>query len=139
MYPSDGVGVTRAQAFCAECSLRARCGEIAILANEDEGVWAGLSQRKRQEIRKTLSIGPNAVRIASQSFDHPVRILLRAYLDQAAGLTYGTGGQGRPSNAAIHARATLEEKTKETLASMQSIFDREGWEFVIPQTDTESV
>lgn len=52
MFPTDGIGVRRAQAICAGCPVRDDCLEYALVHNEDHGVWGGASERRRRQIRR---------------------------------------------------------------------------------------
>ncbi len=41
-----------AKAICRTCPVMNECGEYAILADERYGVWGGLTEADRAEIRK---------------------------------------------------------------------------------------
>jgi WhiB family redox-sensing transcriptional regulator len=49
-FPSDGVGVQAAQRICAECSVKEKCLEYALVEHVDHGVWGGASERQRRRI-----------------------------------------------------------------------------------------
>jgi WhiB family redox-sensing transcriptional regulator len=49
-FPADGLGVERAQRVCAECPVKARCLEYALLHRIEYGVWGGASERERRRI-----------------------------------------------------------------------------------------
>ena len=51
-FPSDGVGVLRAQRICADCPVQLECLEYALAHNIEHGVWGGASERQRQRIRR---------------------------------------------------------------------------------------
>ena len=51
-FPSDGVGVLRAQRICADCKVRDICLEYALEAKIEHGVWGGTSERQRQRLRR---------------------------------------------------------------------------------------
>ena len=51
-FPSDGVGVIRAQRICETCPVKARCLEYALEERIDHGVWGGASERERRRIMK---------------------------------------------------------------------------------------
>ena len=44
---------TRAIAICRECPVRPECLEWALETCQDAGVWGGLSEEDRREIRRT--------------------------------------------------------------------------------------
>jgi WhiB family transcriptional regulator, redox-sensing transcriptional regulator len=49
-FPSDGLGVIRAQRICAKCSVQDQCLEYALANHIDHGVWGGRSERERRRI-----------------------------------------------------------------------------------------
>lgn len=49
-FPSDGVGVIRAQRVCATCPVATQCLEYALTNHIDHGVWGGKSERERRRI-----------------------------------------------------------------------------------------
>ena len=49
-FPSDGVGVIRAQKICGACPAQAQCLEYALENHIDHGVWGGRSERERRRI-----------------------------------------------------------------------------------------
>ncbi len=51
-FPSDGVGVTRAQQVCGGCVVRQECLDYALENRVDHGVWGGASERERRKILK---------------------------------------------------------------------------------------
>ncbi|MGI9603516.1 MAG: WhiB family transcriptional regulator [Acidimicrobiales bacterium] len=51
-FPSDGVGVIRAQRICATCPVKGPCLEYALRSGIDHGVWGGCSERERRRILK---------------------------------------------------------------------------------------
>ncbi len=42
----------RAKAVCAGCSVRAECRSWALDTSQDAGVWGGLDEEERREIRR---------------------------------------------------------------------------------------
>jgi WhiB family redox-sensing transcriptional regulator len=52
-FPSDGLGVQRAVAICAECPVREPCLEYALRNGIQHGVFGGLSERARARLRRT--------------------------------------------------------------------------------------
>lgn len=53
-FPSDGVGVLRAQRICAGCPVRDICLEYALEAKIEHGVWGGTSERQRHRLRRNM-------------------------------------------------------------------------------------
>lgn len=49
-FPSDGMGVERAQRVCATCPVRMECLEYALEHRIEHGVWGGASERERRRI-----------------------------------------------------------------------------------------
>ena len=43
----------RATAVCASCPVRLDCLEHAVAADERYGIWGGLTQDERQQLRRT--------------------------------------------------------------------------------------
>ena len=56
LFFKEGQGGNNREAkqACAMCPLRDPCATYALLADEKEGVWGGLSPRERRTIRKGL-------------------------------------------------------------------------------------
>lgn len=52
-YPErgDNVGHRQAVAVCRGCPVRAECLDDALAHNEKVGVWGGLSERQRRQLR----------------------------------------------------------------------------------------
>jgi WhiB family transcriptional regulator, redox-sensing transcriptional regulator len=52
-FPPRGSGkADAAKAICATCPVRRECLRYALKAPEDDGVWGGLDQAEREEIRR---------------------------------------------------------------------------------------
>jgi len=51
-FPSDGVGVLRAQKICAECPVIDECLEYALANHISHGVWGGASERQRRRLQR---------------------------------------------------------------------------------------
>jgi WhiB family redox-sensing transcriptional regulator len=49
-FPSDGLGVIRAQRVCASCPVASACLEYALDNHIDHGVWGGRSERERRRL-----------------------------------------------------------------------------------------
>jgi WhiB family redox-sensing transcriptional regulator len=50
-FPGRGADVRKAQAICATCPVSAPCLEFAVVNAEEFGIWGGLCERKRRNIR----------------------------------------------------------------------------------------
>ena len=55
-FPTDGLGVQRAAAICAECPVREPCLEYAMRNRIPHGVFGGLSERARARLRRTRTV-----------------------------------------------------------------------------------
>ena len=51
-FPSDGVGVLRAQKICADCPVINECLEYALANHIAHGVWGGASERRRRRLQR---------------------------------------------------------------------------------------
>jgi WhiB family redox-sensing transcriptional regulator len=51
-FPERGASVREAKAVCAGCPVRAECLEYAMQFNHLSGVWGGLSERERRQLRR---------------------------------------------------------------------------------------
>jgi WhiB family transcriptional regulator, redox-sensing transcriptional regulator len=56
-FPTNGVGVMRAQRICATCPVAEECLEHALANHIDHGVWGGKSERERRRILRTRRRG----------------------------------------------------------------------------------
>lgn len=54
MFPSESLGVIEAKRICAICPVIEACGEYALEANEEHGIWGGMSeaQCRRERARR---------------------------------------------------------------------------------------
>ncbi len=52
-FPEPGSSVREAKRICALCEMRPACLEYALRNDERFGVWGGLSEKERLEIRRT--------------------------------------------------------------------------------------
>ena len=44
--------IAAAKSVCIQCAARAECLEFALDTNQDNGVWGGLSEEERRQIRR---------------------------------------------------------------------------------------
>ena len=51
-FPARGESVKEAKAVCARCPVRAECLEYALTNQEKFGIWGGLSERERRQLRR---------------------------------------------------------------------------------------
>lgn len=51
-FPTDIIGVNKARRICDDCEVREPCLAYALDNRIDDGVWGGVSERGRQQIRK---------------------------------------------------------------------------------------
>jgi WhiB family redox-sensing transcriptional regulator len=57
----------RAKAVCAACPVRAECLEHSLRVQEPYGVWGGLSETERPQLRQTLAQSHPGIRSATGS------------------------------------------------------------------------
>jgi WhiB family transcriptional regulator, redox-sensing transcriptional regulator len=50
-FPDKGEHSEEAQAICGACPVRVDCLEYAIAEDIHDGVWGGVTERKRQRMR----------------------------------------------------------------------------------------
>jgi WhiB family redox-sensing transcriptional regulator len=51
-FPERGASLREAKAVCAVCPVRPECLEYAMQWNHLSGVWGGLSERERRQLRR---------------------------------------------------------------------------------------
>jgi WhiB family redox-sensing transcriptional regulator len=51
-FPEPGSSVREAQRICGMCEMRSACLEYALTHDERFGVWGGLSEKERQNLRR---------------------------------------------------------------------------------------
>ena len=54
-FPEPGSSVREAKRICQLCDMRAACLEYAMEHDERFGVWGGLSEQERLDLRRDLS------------------------------------------------------------------------------------
>jgi WhiB family redox-sensing transcriptional regulator len=62
-FPSDGIGVQKAQKICAECPVTEPCLEYALVNHIDHGVWGGCSERARRRILRSRRVDAEMVAV----------------------------------------------------------------------------
>jgi WhiB family redox-sensing transcriptional regulator len=46
-----------AKEICEDCPVKRECGEFALYYPEPHGVWGGMDEKERKQIRKRLKLG----------------------------------------------------------------------------------
>ena len=52
-FPDQGGQVRTPKQVCARCPVRVDCLDYALTNDERHGVWGGLSERERRQLRRT--------------------------------------------------------------------------------------
>jgi WhiB family redox-sensing transcriptional regulator len=52
-FPERGASSREAKACCTACPVRQQCLDYALDNSEKFGIWGGLSERQRRQIRRT--------------------------------------------------------------------------------------
>ncbi|MCN9241580.1 WhiB family transcriptional regulator [Streptomyces sp. RY43-2] len=52
-FPEPGSSVREAKRICELCPIRSACLEYALIHDERFGVWGGLSEKERLQLRRT--------------------------------------------------------------------------------------
>ena len=51
-FPEKGGSTREAKRVCASCDVRGECLEYALAKDERFGIWGGLSERERRELKR---------------------------------------------------------------------------------------
>ena len=51
-FSHDKTSLDRARAICASCEVRGECLEAALAGADVHGVWAGLTEAQRRNLRR---------------------------------------------------------------------------------------
>lgn len=54
-FPLASQSTVKAKRICAQCPVRAQCLDSAMSRDERFGVWGGLSERQRRDLRHRLA------------------------------------------------------------------------------------
>jgi WhiB family redox-sensing transcriptional regulator len=65
-FPEPWEDETPAKLICRRCPVREACLAHALNANEEYGIWGGLSPEERREMRRRLSEVAPALRAAAE-------------------------------------------------------------------------
>jgi len=60
-FPSDGMGVIKAQRVCASCPVAEQCLNYALDQHIDHGVWGGKSERERRRLARSRRISLSSI------------------------------------------------------------------------------
>lgn len=52
-FPARGEGIDTARHVCRSCDVRAECLAYCMSLDEHHGIWGGLSERDRRQLRRT--------------------------------------------------------------------------------------
>lgn len=102
-FPEKGGSSREAKAMCRTCEVSAECLDYALANDERHGIWGGLSERERRQLKKgtTTTSGPSL----APSLGGPHRPRGRVVLsddDQAAIVTAYLDGTSETSLAKAH-------------------------------------
>jgi hypothetical protein len=53
-FPDKGQSNKQAKLICAECPVRQQCLQYALDRSEQHGIWGGLSDRERKELKRGI-------------------------------------------------------------------------------------
>ena len=56
-YPEKGGSSSEAKKICLTCPIQERCLEWALARDERFGVWGGLSERERRDLKRRINAG----------------------------------------------------------------------------------
>ncbi|MFP5486870.1 MAG: WhiB family transcriptional regulator [Acidimicrobiia bacterium] len=56
------VSIDHAKRVCAQCTVTSECLDFALETNQDSGIWGGLSEEERRQIRRQRAAAARAVR-----------------------------------------------------------------------------
>ena len=64
-YPDEDDTADEAKLVCEHCSVRVACLDYALATNQDSGIWGGLSEDERRDIRRQRAAARRAERAAA--------------------------------------------------------------------------
>ncbi|MFZ8998545.1 MAG: WhiB family transcriptional regulator [Ilumatobacteraceae bacterium] len=57
------LSIDRAKQVCSQCTVTSECLEFALETNQDSGIWGGLSEEERRQIRRQRAAAARAARV----------------------------------------------------------------------------
>ncbi len=57
--------ISEAKNVCCECTVKRKCLEFAIETNQDCGIWGGLSEDERRDVRRKIAAQRRAARVTA--------------------------------------------------------------------------
>lgn len=110
-FPSRGQAVEPAKEVCGVCPVLAECREYALEIADLKGVWGGLTEVERKQLRRRRDTQPKEAMPAEVSVQHPDRTEKGALYQTLVELAANPGRwarvawyPGAPSAAAMAAR-----------------------------------
>ena len=58
--------IAKAKGVCCECPVKVECLDFAMETNQDTGIWGGLSEDERRQIRRSANAQARAAKAATQ-------------------------------------------------------------------------
>ena len=58
--------IAKAKSVCCQCPVQGECLEFAMETNQDTGIWGGLSEEERRQIRRDAAAMMRAQRLSQQ-------------------------------------------------------------------------
>jgi WhiB family redox-sensing transcriptional regulator len=113
-FPIDSDGGARAVSICSVCPVRLDCLAWAIEHNERNGIWGGVSARKRQRIRAELRRTHGSVSV-------PIALAASLRLRDVQAIRHNSNGGiqavGVPSHLSLAVTTADRRKASETTES----------------------
>ncbi|MGA1075386.1 MAG: WhiB family transcriptional regulator [Ilumatobacteraceae bacterium] len=57
------LSIDREKQVCSQCNVTSECLEFALETNQDSGIWGGLSEEERRQIRRQRAAAARAARV----------------------------------------------------------------------------
>jgi len=54
--------IAKAKSVCGECPVKVDCLDFALITNQDTGIWGGLSEDERRQMRREAAARARAQR-----------------------------------------------------------------------------
>lgn len=59
--------IEKAKGVCDQCNVKIECLDFAMETNQDTGIWGGLSEDERRQIRRDAAAAMKARKVAQQN------------------------------------------------------------------------